>query len=486
MKKIFFTVFILAMAGAAFAVPYASQIRVGDASITQGQNQTITYYINEAGGAAVIKIIKVSDSSEVASFSGTATQGLNTVIWNGRVDNAGGALVPIGNYRVKIIVTASKAPGWVEIASNSSLGGYATPATMIQTIWDGFSGMEIVIPADPNKDSFGYILCSTSANVAPENHGHVVFNPDLSCEDGGDGQSMWLKYGGTFVSGTDYTICWGNCVDPDDSDYIWVAGQSVFATHGGFMVMYGKYNDLNAADACGGFSVLDNARDIAVVKEGGTKYAYITIGNDIIYKSAITGNQLSGTPVDIVLCSTATRYGKGVDFDSAGNLYWSTRRTSTSNTLGAIYRWNAATVQVAAAGSLNEANADWDIQFPTGALNVEGVAISPAGDVYAAASGDGDGTVRGIYYLGNASTPLNKKTLGPSDRIIAYPYNLSTYAGGIQADYAGNVLFVNRSTEEIRAYGPGGDTSKAIVAPPSQNFEIQSLPLAAQNWALYE
>jgi hypothetical protein len=308
---------------------------------------------------------------------------------------------------------------------------------------------------------------------------------------------LWLKYGGTPVLGVDYSIVWGNCVDPDDSDYIWVAGQSVLATHGGYMVMYGKYNDDKAADACGGFSVLDNARDIAVVKEGGIKYAYIAQGTNILWKSAITGNSLSGTPVDILECVNIGLYSKGVDADSAGNIYWSVRRDNSSGTNGAIYRWSAATVQAATAGSLNEANSDWDIQFPVGSLSVEGVAITPSGDVFASVYGDSDGTLIGIYYLGNSSTTPNKKTLAPSDRIIAYGYDpvnyaQSSYGNGIQADYAGNVLRVNRSVEEIRAYSPGGQTNIPIVAPASQNFEITlpptptPPPLAATIWSLYE
>jgi hypothetical protein len=448
---------------------------------------TITYYINEAGGTATIDIIKVSDLSGVASFPGTATLGLNTVVWDGTVDNAGGADVPVGNYRVKITVAATKSVGWAEVASNSSVGNYATPATTYQTLWDGFSSMEMVIPNNPDKDSFGYILASTGASVVPRIHGHVVFNPDLSLTNGGDGQDLWMEYPGTPLD-VDYTLCWGNCSDPDDADYMWVAGQS-FAPQTS-VVMYGKYNDEIATEATNGITVLDGARDIAVCNESSTKYAYVAQGTNVLFKVTISGNLLTGTPVDILECTNIGRYSKGVDVDSDGNLYYSSRRDNSGGTNGAIYRWSAATAQAATAGSLNEANSDWDIQFPVGTLNVEGVAFDPSGNVYGIAAGDSDGSIRGIYLLGNKSLTSNKKTLTTGDRIIPFTdYSWSTYGCSVQSDYAGNLIAVNRTNEEIRAYTPGGTSNVPITAPASQNFEVEAPPpppLAARNWELYE
>jgi hypothetical protein len=478
------------MTGAAFAIPFASQIRVSDTAPPEGAGMTITYYINEAGGTATIDIIKVSDLSGVASFTGTATLGKNTVVWDGTVDNAGGADVPVGNYRVKITVAATKSVGWAEVASNSSPLGGATPATTYATLWNGFSGMEMVIPANQDKDSFGYILCSTGANVDPRNHGHVVFNPDLSCTDGGDGQNMWMKYPGTPLD-VDYTLCWGNCSDPDNADYIWVAGQS-FAPQT-CPVMFGKYNDVTATDVTNSITTLDGARDIAVCNEGATKYAYVAQGTNVLFKVTISGNLLTGTPTDIVECVNTGMYSKGVDVDSDGNLYWSVRRDTAltpSGTGGRIFRWSAATIASATAGSLNEANSDWDIQFPVGALHVEGVGISPSGDVYGIACNDSDGSIRGIYLLGNKSLTPNKKTLTTGDRIIPFTdYYWSTYGCSAQFDYAGNLIAVNRQNEEIRAYTPGGSSNVAITAPASQNFEVAAPPpppLAARNWELYE
>jgi len=493
MKKYMFIIMMLALTSAVFATPYASQIRVSSLQVYQGTNLTITYYINEAGGTASINIIKASDLSVVAAFTGTATKGKNTVVWNGTVDNASGAKVDVGNYKVKITVNASKTAGWTEIASNSSLGNYiGSYPTMLQTLWDGFSGMEMYIPSDPTKDSFGYILCSTSANSAnpPSIHGHAVFNPDLSCANGGDGQTLWMKFPVT-PPATYYTTCWGNCPDPDNADYMWVEGQNPTIR----VVMYGKYNDATSVDVTGGVTGLNSSRDIAVDKESGVKYAYIAgYAASTIFKVTISGNALSGTATNILSMADTALSNKGVDFDSSGNLYYSVRSNeATTYTGGKVFRWSAAQVASAGAGSLNEANAQWNITFPTNAQNVEGVGISPAGDVYAAVAGIAldDGTIRGIYYIGNASTVTLTKTLDKTvDRIVPFQtYNasqVSGYALGVAADYAGNVLFVDRTHEQIREYGPGGTSSKAVVAPNSQTFEIVSLPLSAHNWAIYE
>ena len=493
MKKLFFICLFFVLVSVVMAVPFASRIRVSSFKVYEGVGLTISYVINEDGGTAAIDIIKASDSSVAASFSGTATKGDNTVVWNGSADNASDAKIGPGEYKVRITVDATKPVGWTEIASNSSVGNYvAESPTVYQTLWDGFSPMEFLIQTDPRKDAFGYVMVS-AAYGTPLVTGHVVFNPDLSCFDGGDGMNTWLNYPGAAT--TVGTCVWGNCFDPDDSDYAWVCGQNAAVN-----VLYAKWNDATLTDRTNGVTNLQNARDISVVKEGTTKYAYVALGSSRVFKAAIDSNNnlvASPAPINIINTTLTTLYSKGADFDSEGNLYYTVRYDTTQSS-GAgcvVYRWDADTVQAATEGSLTDANASWKITFPTGATNAEGVAITRDGDVYAAILNEGaltppnDGSLRGLYLLGNKSLTTNFKELSIADRVIGFwgtDTIFSGYGVGIRADYAGNIYWSDRACEQVRCVSPGGTTSVPVVAPDSQTFEIETLPLNAKNWVIYE
>ena len=146
-------------------------------------------------------------------------------------------------------------------------------------------------------------------------------------------------------------------------------------------------------------------------------------------------------------------------------------------------------MQAATADSLTEANATWDVQFPSGAASVEGVAIDRDGNVYAACASEtaADGSVRGIYLIGNVSSATNSKTLSAStDRVVAYPTDLEPpgWGHGIGVDYAGNLYMTDRGDQQVRAYGPQGTTSVGVLGPTSQTFFVGLV--SARNWILYE
>jgi len=492
MKKILLVLLVLALTTAVLAVPYASRIRVSSTAISVGSGLTITYIINEAGGAATIYIIKVSDISVVATFSGTATRGLNTVVWNGKVDNASGAAVPAGDYRVKITVSKTAASAWAEISSNHSLTNLLAagePDTTYNTLFiDGYSPNEILIAKNPEQASFGLVLSPTSYTGTNPRYGLVVLNPDLSCYDGADGLATWLNFPGTPT--TPNGAFWGSCFDPDDPETVWGCGQSVESN-----VFNGKYNDTTAVDATNGNTNVANSRDIGVVKQGADKYAYVAQGLATIWKiKIISGNKLDTTSVNILGLADTTRYSKNINFDSNGNLYWTSRYTdSASGNGGAVYRWSKAQIEAASAGSLTEANAQWNIQLA--GSNGGGVAITPNGDVYARVLNEdpgNDGSLRGIYFCGNTATASIVKTLTSADRIWAFfgtVYTGQVYSiyTSVESDIAGNIYFGDRSREQIRVIGPGGTTSVPIVAPTSQNFNITAVgALGAKNWNIYE
>lgn len=491
MRKAFLLVMFSLLTGVLFAVPYASQISVSETQVASGAGLDISYFVNEDGGTATIEIVEEANPSNVAgTFSGTATLGSNTVSWDGTDNNAGGTAIPNGNYRVKITIDATKAAGWTEIASNSSLGDIVDSgwATIYQSLYEGWSGMEMLISKDPDQDSFGYILCSTAYGTPPI-YGHSVFNPDLSNYDGGDGSTTWLNFPGTPAVNANTSV-WGNCFDPADPEYVWVVGQAHPVN-----VLRAQWNATTLTDVTNADTNTDNARDIAVAIEGSSKYAYVTNGTGQIWKCDVTNDVVAASPApfNILGLSDTGRYSKGVDFDANGNLYWSSRYDtagSSSGDGGAVYRWDKSQIEGVAAGALTEANATWAVAAPTNGSNLEGVAITPSGDVYChIANEDGlgnDGSVRGIYYCGNASTASNVKTLQASDKVVQTytPGIASTYGVGIEADYAGNIYWTGRVQEQIRCYSPGGTTSVGVLAPTSQTFFVGVV--SARNWILYE
>lgn len=497
MKKTFLMIILSCfLASSVMAVPYASQIRVGATVLAPGTGTTINYFVNQAGGTATIQIVQEANpATVVATFAGTAAKGLNAVNWDGTVDNAGGAALPDGKYRVKVTVAATAAAAWTEIASNSSLGNYipAENPTIYQTLWDGFSPMESLISWNTDSDAFGYILTSASYST-PRKDGHVVFNPDLSTFDGGDGQNTWLNFPD---AASNNTAIWGNCFDPEDDEYVWVGGQS--SNTPPCTVMYGKWNDITLQNATNEVADVSLGRDIAVVMIGANKKAFVAKGNAAIWMADVTGNIVNATPapINILGLTNTGLYSKGVDFDASGNLYYTVRYdTAISTGAGAVvYRWDAAAVAAATAGSLTEANATWEVTFPTGSSNAEGVAIDANGNVYAAIINEGaltpanDGTLRGIYLIGNVSQATNKKQLAVSDRVYAFYGTATIFSGyglGIACDLAGNIVYTDRNSEMIRIVGPEGNTSVAILGPISQTLEIAAPPLAARMWEIYE
>lgn len=474
------------------AVPYASQIRVGSKYLDNGEPQLITYFINEAGGTSTIEIVDYYTSAIIAQFNAPAMLGVNQIIWDGTIDNQNGAAVPDGVYQVVISVNKNAPVGWTEISSNKpSLSNYDTvfsQSTVYSTLFNTFAPRELLISQDPNFDSFGFIKVIT-LNGFDESAGHVGFNPDLSVLDGNDGSNMTLNFPipiSVFSSG----LLWGNCFDPENQDLIWACGQEADLN-----VLSAHFEDEFLINMTNANTSVTNARDIDVVIINGEKFAFITRDNSALHRVNVTGSGLGVGSINVLGMTVNDRYSKGVDFDPNGNVYWTSRNRTTLTPPGqggAVFRWDADQIASASEGSLSENNAAWHITFPANACWIEGVAITPKGDVYAAVmnelSAGNDGSLRGIYYLGKSSMQSNIRELTIDDRVIAWPGTTSyfnTIYTGISADYAGNIYYANYTLGNINVWGPGGNTTMIVPSPKSQIFSIGLLS-ADVLWSIYE
>jgi hypothetical protein len=379
MKRLLFAALLAGgLVSAAQAVPYAGQIRVSSLSVAQGVGLTINYQLNETADSVGIEIRNLSNVV-VATFTGTAAQGANSVAWNGTADNAAGAAVTAGNYRI----TANKnVPlGWTEFASNRSVGNYGT-ATILNTIFDGYSGRSFILSRNTDSPAFGYVLGITSYLTTTNHAAAVVFDSDLSISAGDDGfASRKLKGFGDGVAITNNTAFWDAVIDPDDPTRVWATGQGgvgAGANQTGLMTASPILSD-NLVDA----DPFDRAavilpRGLEVKTISGTKYAFLTGGTGIINRVVIDGTNNVPDVAAVDILGVSAVYSRDVRFDAAGNLYYTTRDVAGGN----IYRWDAALVASAVADSLTPANASWTITGTATAANMMNAAIAPNGDVY--------------------------------------------------------------------------------------------------------
>lgn len=478
-----------ALAGSAVAIPYASKITVS--SSVYSSPFTVSYMLNEPADSVTIEIL--NGSTAVATFAGTATQGANQVIWDGTANNAGGTAVADGNYSVRITADKNRS-AWEEVASQRSLGnggaGWGPGGAIHNQAFDGFSPVDFLYVQDTNSDFFGYGLGYSSYGTGTPDHvGALMFNSDLSVVDGaaalGD---RVFKVAGIADADILNGSIWSGAPDPDNPDAFYWTGQH---SGGGYYtgLHYGDLNDPeNLTNSDPTNLIVNVPRSLTVTKEGADKFAYFIHGNSTIRKAQIdtSTNQVMNAGNIITSFATTNRYGKQVEQDAAGNIYFVSKHLAAGND-GIILRWSAAAVAGAnPATPLSEANADWQITYDTSMASLMGISISPNGDVHALFVGPaGTALGRGIYYVGNTSTPALVKTLSAADKVYSLAsdnYNtgltpnngwvISDLYSGIHSDPVGNLVVWDRNQEQVRLFAPPANSSEAIDAPASQAFTI--------------
>jgi hypothetical protein len=483
------------MLGSAFAVPYASYIRVSDITVQPGDGLDISYILNEDADSITVELIPDGGGAAVATTTFTSpaaetTSGLQTVSWDGTADFAGGAQVGEGDYRVQITADKAVAAGWAEITSNRSVGAY-DEATVLETIFDGYSGKDILIQTDPDSNLFGVLLCSSSY-VTIVHAGVLPLRTDLNTFGGGDGFADIILQNPDPLAPINNQSTWGSTLDPTIDDLVWIVGQDSTGTNfmnalAGGPTIPAFLSDADPLDLFSG----SFPRSIAILDDAGTRYAILAYNNNEINVVSLDGsNNATGAVSNILDTGDANRYSKDVEIDAAGNLYWANRRNdSGTGEGGRVYRWDNATVLAAIAdpvgATLTDANASWIVDAPTGASNLLGVTIDTDGNVYTAVASTG------IYLVDNVATASVVRTLGAPDQLIDFTaigvdgWDLSTFGSNVAADAAGNLFVTDTANEQIRSFGPGGTTSETFVAPTSQTIAVATVT-AARDWNLYE
>ncbi len=487
--------------GTAMAVPYASQIRLSNTSPSLGTSTTISYHLNQAADSVLIEVLDDSETV-VASFSGSADQGANSVVWDLTEDNDGGDAVEDGTgYRVRITANADQPEEWSLYAINQSedVGDdfYMRDGREDinhKNLFTRFRPHSVFVPQDQDSDDFGIIGLpgsETEWSGSVETYAAVVpLLSDLSTLAGDGFDSRVLRHPQSDGIGEDgsFQDVWFGIEDPLNPDHYFVSGQATAARTN---LIYGTLNDVVAQNPNPDEIDLGGPRTIAIIVDGTDRYLLTAQGTDSIEMWEITeDNELAGEATEL-LGFSPDLYSKHVFLDSDGNLYWLSRGDSTSPDTGRVYRWPASLINGdLSEGDLDADNADSVVTIADGGnLGLLGeLTEMPNGDIVVAAGGNE--TFIHLINLGNKEDASLTQEISDADAFFSLTdldESVNTYAVGIASDAFGNIYYAAaNSLFGVWAVSPGGDTSTEVQAPLSQTLTIDPEPTGVRMWHLYE
>jgi SAM-dependent methyltransferase len=458
------------------AGPFASQIQWSAASANfQVQTVDIEYRLNAAADTVTIEVLPSGGSTSVASFAGTADVGWNTVTWNGSTDNAGGPLVPAGDFVLRIRAQSSGPADWSLVRSNSTVGGGGD----LETLPNLFPARGVATEVDPENPAFGQIFLSQSSGGSDNTHGVLRLFSDLELVEGGALILDDLDWVGT---GTSNESPWGMAVAPDGE--IWASGQ------GDVEIARGQPDGTGDTDVAGSESTVLSPRDVLLVGTGSGRVLRWIQGNQTegaVYRASIgDAPSLSGVTVvkEIDGSSGQGFFGRNLAADDGGNVYL---LVGDPQPLGItdVYRFDAATL-AAGPWPLNVSQASWDVTIDGGAsLRGSGVGIDhgdqtdPDDDIiYALVPLNSSfGEEAGIYRVGISGTPTLVTTVSSAERVVDLSsVALSDQLTDLACDFGGNLILEDPFNEVVHVHSPPGPSDVTVPGPSSQVLAVSGEP----------
>ncbi len=486
------------------AIPYASLIRVNDPIQLVGYvDLDVSYSLNEDVDKVTVQLFNTNTNVVLKTYvfnspDAETVRGRHTLNWDGVIE--GGAPAPANTDPVSARITVEKTDGstaWTKLSSNAAS---ASPkVTEKKSLFSDWQPADIIVPQVTTADSFGFIITPHGYGSAPASPevGLAFLQPDLE-PFAGDGGGVNLRMRNNNQPGNTTVPWWNGDMDPVDPEMIWISGQSPGHVVGVGRVAGGSITDISASAAVAWNSAAVLPRGIAVRQFGGTRFGYVMNGNSIsryelaaAFPHAFTGAQVN------INGGTAVRYAQDIEFDTAGNLYFLSR--SAVAALSELWRWSAADVQSAAAGSLTEANAQWRVVLPAADYNSiivdRSTGYAHSGNVYVH---NNNGTPRGVWLVGKASTStigtgeephvLDGSALfidGLDTNFFDPNYGTAQLTGGIETDWLGNLYMASGGPpglpagREIHSFSPPAKATAedpdvvhtiTTTSPPSGRF----------------
>lgn len=452
------------------ARPYASQIE-WSASAVDFATQTVAvrYFLNEPAETVTVAVLPAEGGPPVASFPGPTAMGSQALLWDGTVDNAGGAAVAPGEYSLEIRVTAAAvSTEWTLARSNTPPGGGGD----LETLPPLFPASGVAVDTDPASPWFGLIHVGLSDGDASGTHGVLTLRPDLS---------VWTPAGTLALDALPWTATGSSLFAPWGLDValggeVWAAGQTAGVE--GIELARGWPDGTGDADAGLNHASLLSPRDVLVTGTGPERTVRWTQGT--LTTGAVVRASLGEAPTvvspgvqvvtEIHALGSVGFYGKSLAMDDGGNLYLLARvAQAIGNTH--VLRFDAAAL---AAGPLPLAmsQASWDVTV-TSAFGTKGTGLAIAhGDrsdpnddeVYALLPLD----EAAIFHIGTSAAPSLVTTLSQADRVIDLSgLWLSDTRSDIACDWAGNIVLVDPFSEVVHVWSPPGPSDVTTPGPPT-------------------
>jgi hypothetical protein len=449
----------------AHANVFASNIKIngtlkGVASVGAGSGATITYILNEHASQGVsIKILQgatVVRTIAIAGGSPGTTNGLNTVVWDGKNDSS--AVVPAGNYTVSVTAQSSGYAVWTQIISNANPKVY----------WP--SGIAV----DTRTDSayYGRVMVAngvdTANNVDPHPVGVIKFNADGSEADEGQSSAGVSFRTDNFLADSIRSLKYGT----DDRVYWndWVGSGKITAAD---MAMTTNQVILDTDLVSGNPG---NWADIDVTDPGTTNamcwfadgsypsvgiFAWPMTNNGVADPGVFGINLVTSSGLDIPL-----RSGFGMMIDEKGNLLLGEVRSNpTDNSVKLISItnlwpsavdgsptnwWNAS-----AAWPYVSENINWQdgAELNSTFCNIAAAAIdSRSKPKYGSAAFNGSSGGLKVFNLSDGTVVTNIQQ------------DISVFDIGTCFDNAGNVYAGNATTHNWQAFSPPGPNQATTPA----------------------
>ncbi len=459
---------ILSFPDEALANVYATNIRVQNAYLGQGDPLAISYILNEPASAGVVVEV-LSDTNVFRTFSissGYGTlRGTNTIIWDGQDDF--GTNIAKGSYSLRITAKSDGFTNWTQISDDENPGNYV------------YEPRSIAINCNSNSPFYGRVFVGNShinpsRNTEPgDKVGILKLNADGSPAEEGEFSTGDYPWAGDFFSP------WKIEVSEDDKVYIndWtkngvvIAFDQLISTNYQIVLSTNNWpiagvdtnsNTTNYSNLSGPFITGSGTNtkvwmaDISFNQNPDIAHSVGIRRWDLTNNGATGPDDTGTTIIQAGFGSDLNLYPYDVCVDKNGKIYVAQYRANPTDLAKKIFRFPAYD------DSGNpELTADWKAGDPDYLVGAFGIAVNKDATLVGVALREGAALV-----VLDAETGTNVTTINP-----AFGHDRRDVAW----DNVGNLYSVDNYESIWRAFSPPGTNQATTLG--LQTFQVIDKPL---------